>query len=166
MSTENLYSKEAKAKIKELVEDIDFAMMTTNLGQKPLGAIPMSTKKVDEAGNIWFLSGADSDHNKDIQKDSDVQLLYSKPSDMEFLSVFGKAVITRDKKILEDLYGKSDDNWFDGVDDPNLTAISFKPTEARYWDTKHNKFVSLFKMLYGTVAGEKTDIGVSGTLKP
>jgi len=165
MSQENLYNTDAKKKITEMAKDIDFAMMATNLKQIPLSVIPMSTKKVDGEGNIWFLSGKDSDHNKDIQKDPNAQLIYSDPSSMQFLSVYGRATITTQKGILEELYSKADDNWFKGVDDPNLTAISFKPSEAYYWDTKSNKLVSLFKMGVGAVTGEKQDVGKSGKLK-
>ncbi|HEA29955.1 MAG TPA: general stress protein [Leeuwenhoekiella sp.] len=165
MSKEDLYNKDAKQKITEMAKDIDFAMMATNLKQIPLSVIPMSTKKVDGEGNIWFLSGKDSDHNKDIEKDANAQLIYSEPSSMQFLSVYGRATITTDKGIIKELYGKGDDNWFEGVDDPNISAISFKPSEAAYWDTKSNKLVSLFKMGVGAVTGEKQDIGKSGKLK-
>ena len=165
MSTENLNNREAIKKLKDLAISIDFAMMATDLSNKPIDAIPMSTKKVDESGAIWFLSGADSDHNANILKDADVQLLYAKPGDMKFLSVFGKASITKEKSILEELYSKTDDSWFDGVDDPNLTAIKFIPSQAHYWDTKSNKFVSLLKMGYGAITGEKVDVGETGSLK-
>ena len=164
MSTENLYSTEAKEKIKKLAEDIDFAMMATNLSKTPLSIIPMSTKKVDEDGNIWFLSGRDSDHNRDIKKDKNVQLVYSNKSSMQFLSVYGTATITTEKMIIKELYNKSDDSWFDGVDDPNISAIKFEPKDAYYWDSKGNKIVTLFKMGVGAVTGEKQDVGRKGEL--
>ena len=164
MSTENLFNTEALKKLKDLATSIDFAMLATDLKNTPIDAIPMSTKKVDDAGNIWFLSGADSDHNANIQKDPESQLLYAKPSDMEFLSVYGLATITKERAILEDLYGKSDDAWFDGIDDPNLTAIKFAPKTAQYWDTKSNKFVSLLKMAYSAVTGDETDLGETGSI--
>ena len=165
MSTENKYNKnEALKKLKDLATSIDFTMMATNLSKKPIHAIPMSTKKVDDTGTIWFLSGADSEHNANIEKDSSVQLLYAKPGDMEFLSVYGVATITKDKAILKELYGKSDDAWFDGLEDPNLTAIKFKPESAQYWDTKSNKLVSLLKMGYAAVTGDKVELGETGSL--
>lgn len=164
MSTENLYSAEAKEKIKEMAEDIDFAMMATNLTKTPLSIIPMSTKKVDEDGNIWFLSGKNSDHNRDIQKNKEVQLIYSDKGSMKFLSVFGIASIVTEKMVLKELYGKSDDTWFDGEDDPNLSALKIEPKDAYYWDSKHSKIVSLFKMGVGAVTGEKQDVGRKGEL--
>lgn len=165
MSTKNLYSSEALEKLRKLATSIDFAFMATDLNKQPIDAIPMSTKKVDEDGSIWFLSNANSDHNANIQKDAKVQLFYSKPGDFEFLSVYGEADITRDKAILDELYGKSDDAWFEGKNDPNLTAIKFKPVSAQYWDSKSNKLVSLFKIAYGAVTGEKTELGETGSLK-
>ncbi len=54
MSTQNLFNQDAKDKIKEIAESVDFAMMVTNLGATPLNAIPMSTKKVEDDGVFGF----------------------------------------------------------------------------------------------------------------
>lgn len=164
MSENAFTGEEAVKKMKDMVDDIKTAMMATGLGNKPLSAIPMTTKKVHDDGKIYFLSGKTSDHNKDIEHDRDVQLLYAKPSDVEFLSIYGKASISTDKNLLESLYSSVSDNWFDGVDDPNLTAIMVEPEEAYYWDTKTNKYISLFKMGVGAIKGEKKDIGEKGKL--
>lgn len=164
MSTENLDNTEALKKMRELVEDIDFCMMLTNLKSLPISAIPMSTKKVDEAGNIWFLSGKTSEHNANIAADSKTQLLYSENSDMEFISIYGSATIHTNKEIIEELYSKSDDAWFDGENDPNITAIKFEPSEAYYWDTKQNKYIALFKKGLATLTGDKVDVGEKGKL--
>lgn len=165
MSTENLYNQEAIDKLKEMAESIDFTMLITKLGERPFHAIPMSTKKVDDNGNIWFLSGKDSNHNKNISADSQVQLLYSDPGDMEFLCLFGEMKITTDKAIIGELYGKSDDLWFEGEDDPNVTALQFKPTTAQYWDNKNSKLITLFKMGLGVISGKQPDISETGKLE-
>ena len=93
-----------------------------------------------------------------------MQLLYSEPSSKKFLSVFGEAEIVVEQSILEELYSSVSDNWFDGKDDPNLTALKFTPKEAYYWDTKTNKLVSLFKMTIGAVTGNKQNVGEKGKL--
>lgn len=164
MSTENLTSHEALDKMKEMVDDIKFAMMLTNLQKQPISAVPMTTKKVDEAGNIWFLSGLSSEHNANIVINPQTQLLYSDPSDMEFISIYGQATIVTERNILDDLYSKTDDSWFTGIDDPNLTAIKVMPKEAYYWDTKQNKYISLFKMGLSAITGNKADVGEKGKL--
>lgn len=165
MSTENLSDTEARKKLKELVKSIKVAMMVTALDKKPLSAIPMFSKKVQDDGSIWFLSLKNSEHNKHIKNDKEVQLLYSDPSDFEFLSVFGTAEIITDKKILKELYDPKIDNWFDGPDDPNLTAIKFSSKDAHYWNTKSNSYISLLKMGVAAVTGKQQDIGKKGDLK-
>lgn len=147
-----------------MVDDIKVAMMVTGLEKKPINAIPMSTKKVDDKGNIWFLSMGSSEHNKNLQLNPDVHLLYSDPDDMEFMNLYGRAEITKDRSILKDLYNPRTDSWFDGAEDPNLTAIKVTPAEAYYWDTKSNKYVTLLKMGVGAVTGSDQDLSEKGKL--
>ncbi len=165
MSTKNLYDDDAREKIKELAEDIDFCMLVTNMDEKPLSAVPMSTKQVDDHGAVWFLSKASSEHNRNIAKDRDVQLLYSGTSDMEFLSVYGEAFIETNREVIHELYSKADNAWFDGKDDQEITAIKVNPKEAYYWDNKHNKMVTLFKLGMAAVSGNKQDISEKGKLE-
>lgn len=165
MSTKNLYSEEAKEKIKELAEGIDFAIMVTKLGGKPLHMVPMSTKKVDESGAIWFLSGKNSHHNLNLESDNDLHLVYSDKSSMRFLNVYGNGFITTDKAIIKMLYQSTDDAWFEGVDDPNLTAIQVQPREAYYWNPKEKKLISLLKMGVGAITGNEPDLMSEGELK-
>jgi len=159
MSIENAYNQEAKDKIKELAEGIDFNMMVTNLYEKPPHTQSMSTKKVDSDGNIWFLSSTKNEHLMNLQVNNEVQLLYSKPNSMKFLSVFGKADIVNDRAIFEERYQSTDDAWFEGIDYPNLRAISVSPIVAKYWEPKNNKAITLLKMAYGAVTESKTEVG-------
>ncbi|TWT73287.1 pyridoxamine 5'-phosphate oxidase family protein [Allorhodopirellula solitaria] len=165
MSNTDLSNQDAVAKLKELAESIDFAMLCTDMAAKPFHAIPMSTKKVDADGRIWFLSGRDSTHNDNIRRDNQVEVLYSDPSSMRFLNVYGKAEIRRDREILKELYGSADDSWFDGLDDPNLSAIEIAPLQAHYWDVKGNRLVALLKMGWGGVTGSEPDLAQHGDLK-
>lgn len=164
MSTTNLHNKEAVAKLKELAESIDFAMMATNLGTVPFHTIPMSTKMVDNYGNIWFLSAKDSDHNTHINNNKQVQLIYGQPSSMSFMTVYGHATISTDREVIKELYSSADDNWFEGVDDPNCTAIKVQPQEAHYWDSKYGKLIAMLQLAKGAVTGDEPDLGVEGKL--
>ena len=165
MSNTNLYNEEARKKIKEMAENIDFTMMATNLKQMPLQMVPMSTKKVDDMGNIWFLSNKNSTHNQNLLENPNLHLIYSNKGDMQFLNVYGIATITTDRQKIEELYSKSDDTWFEGKDDPNITAISVRPEEAYYWDPKNNKLVTLIKMGVGAITGNEPDLMDQGKIK-
>ena len=164
MSSHDLINDEAKKKLTEMAESIDFTLMATGLGQPPFHTIPMSTKSVDNEGCIWFLSGRDSTHNSNIEADGRVHLNYADSSAIEFMTVFGKAEIVTDKTKLKELYGSSDDAWFDGVDDPNLSAIKVTPCDAHYWDPKNGKLITMFHIGVGAITGEKPDLMDQGKL--
>lgn len=164
MSTDNLIQDEAIEKLSEMAQEIDFCMLATNLREQPFHTVPMSTKHVDSAGRIWFLSGADSDHNAHISTDRRAQLVYSHPDDFKFLTVYGAATIVTDREILSDLYSSRDDAWYDGVDDPNLSAICIEPSEAHYWDRKQNKLATMFKLGVAEASGERPDLMNQGSL--
>ncbi len=92
MSTKNLYSTEAKEKIKQLAEKIDYTMLVTDLKSQPFHTVPMSTKEVDKDGNIWFLSNKTSTHNGNIEREKRAHLIYGDKGNFEFLSVYGRAI--------------------------------------------------------------------------
>src|SRR5690242_16937054 len=89
----DLTSKDAINKLKELVEKESICLFCTSLGNTPITTRPMSTREVDDEGNIWFMSSLKSQKNKEIQESNAVQLFYSNDSNYEFLSCYGYATI-------------------------------------------------------------------------
>jgi hypothetical protein len=56
--------------------------------------------------------------------------------------------------------------WFTkGEDDPEITAIWVKPTDAYYWVTKNTKMISLIKIFSSVLTGKTSDDGVEGKMK-
>jgi|SRR5690554_6163459 len=163
MSKENLTQTEAKKKFREMVDEIKIAMFATNLSQKPIDVAPMYTKRVDESGNLWFLSSKDTDHSHNILQDSNCQLFYGNGSS-DFLSVYGRAELLNDRDAINSLYEKTDNSYYNGSDDPTLRAIKFTPEQAAYWTVEGNKLVSLFKMGIAAITGQGQDLGTSGKM--
>jgi general stress protein 26 len=163
--TKNLSNTEAIEKIQDIARDADICLFATNLSQLPIAARPMSTQKVDDDGNLWFLSSKSSAHNQEIGMDSRVQLFYSHKGSSEYLSVYGEATILVDREIAKELWNPMVKAWFpEGVDDPELTIIKVVPSDAYYWDTKNNKTVSLLKIIAGAVTGKTMDDGIKGKI--
>ena len=163
--TKDLSRGEASKLIKELAEKADACLFTTSLTQLPLTTRPMSTREVDEDGNIWFMSRKDSTKNREIAKDNRVQLFYANLSGAEFLSVYGTVEIIKDDAKAKELWSAVAKTWFnEGYDDPELTLLKVKPEEGYYWDTKAGKFITLFKMVVGAVTGKEMNTGVEGSL--
>lgn len=158
MTIDHKYDEEAIFKIKEMVGGIGVSMFITNLKNMPLHAVPMSTKKVDNQGNIWFLSSKNHDTAKNTKTSHNVQLIYSKPLNLEFLSIFGQSRIVLDRGIIRDLYQKTDDAWFNTSYDPDIVAIVVTPKEARYWEPNANSFLTLFKLTQKSGMGSESNM--------
>ncbi|HET6723445.1 MAG TPA: pyridoxamine 5'-phosphate oxidase family protein [Chitinophagaceae bacterium] len=164
----NLTANDAVEKIREIAKDANICMFVTDLSKLPLMGRPMATQEVDEKGNIWFMSDRNSDKNRDIEKDPQVQLFYSHTGNYEYLSIYGSAEIVNDRTKIEKLWTPMAKTWFkEGKDDPNISLIKVTPENAYYWDTKNNKMVSLIKFAMGALGfAPKDDGGVEGKLKP
>ncbi len=164
-NTENLRSIEAIDKIKELIDRANVCLFTTRLSNAPLSARPMSTLKVDENGIIWFFSKVDSDKNADIKQDDRVQLFYANSTSSEYISLYGRAEITTDERMIHELWNPLAKVWFTGKEDPTITVLKVTPEDGHYWDTKHNKMVQLLKLAVGTIIGKPLDDGLEGTIR-
>lgn len=104
----NLRNEDAIFKLRELAEAIDICMFCTNLKTDDGASCrPMSTQKVCDEGNIWFFSNADSDKNKEIEQNNNVQLFYSHPGKDSFMIVNGEAEIIFDRDIIDELLSTS-----------------------------------------------------------
>lgn len=161
----NLTQGEAIEKFKELADHQSVCLFTTRLTKVPLTTRPMSIRKVCDQGNFWFLSPADSDKNEEITNDPRVQLFLSNTSDYEFLSLYGKATITRDRQKIEELWSDIAKAWFnEGQEDPRITVIKFEPEEGFYWDTKDGKLISLIKIAASAITGKTYQEGVEGRI--
>ena len=163
----DLSSNEAIAKVKEMAEDIGICMFCTELSVRPFPTRPMSLREVDDKGNLWFISSKKSNKNFEIGHDDEVQLIFAKNSDAHFLSVFGKAIIYKDKAHIDELWTPIAKAWFEeGKEDPDVTVIKVEPKDCYYWDTKYGKMISMIKWAAGAITGNMdNDGGVEGRLK-
>ena len=161
--TKNLTSTEAIDKIKELAKEIDICMLCTYEADK-LRARPMSTQKVDEEGNIWFLLDNTSDTYNQILKCQEVELLYAKGYD-KYLVLHGSAWLSDDREKIKELWKTHAKIWFtEGVDDPRISVLKVTYDDGHYWDTKHGKIVQLTKMAASLLTGKTMDDGIEGDL--
>ena len=167
MSTiENLNNKEAIDKLKSLVDDIIICLFCTDLKTDDGSTCsPMSAIKVCDQGNIWFFSEKDSDKNKAIASDKNVQLFFSHPEKGSYLVVNGEAQIILDKKKVVELWTPVAKIWFkEGKDDPNISIIKVTPTAAYYWDTEGNRMTNFIKMAASVVTGTNLVDGEEGSI--
>lgn len=125
----------------------------------------MAALNVCDQGNIWFFNQKNSDKNKAIAADKDVQLFFSHPGINSYLVVNGEAEIILDKEKIEELWTPLANNWFkEGKDDPNISIIKVAPSTAYYWDTDGNKMINFLKMVASNVTGSNLVTSNQGSL--
>lgn len=163
----SLGGKEAAEKIKELVDKAQTCFFCTDIKEgQAFAARPMSAQKVDEQGNVWFLSADDSHKNDEISKDPYAQLLFQGDGHTGFMSLWGKATISKDKEKIKELWQPLVKTWFtEGVDDPRITVIKVIPEDGYYWDSKHGTIVAFAKIVAGAIMGKTLDDSIEGKLK-
>ncbi len=156
-------NQEGLHKLKELVEEVNIAMLCT-YHQDHIHSRPMATSQMDDEGNIWFFTDEFSEKSNQIKDNPKVCLCYSDPSKNTYLSVRGSAELVHDPVKMQELYSPVIKAWFPkGLDDPKLTLLKVKPEKAEYWDS--NKMVTFFNIIKAVVTGEKYDEGEHGEIR-
>ena len=163
--SKNLIAEEAVAKLQSLVEGSNTCMFATNLTEAPFHVCPMRVQEADYEGRLWFFSEADSTHNKHINADPRVQLIFTNTPEMEFLTVYGTATISTDRILIDRLWNGLVEAWFDGKDDPRISIICVQLASAHYWDTEDGKLITMAKILTRAATGSDIPIGQEGDLK-
>lgn len=153
-----LTGTDALARVKELVEDIDFTMLTTMDASGHLVSRPMSTRQMDDAGDIWFFTADDTKKAEEADERSDVGLSYCDAKGMRYVSVAGEATIIHDEAKMRELYSPSLDIWFeDGLDTPGIALLRVTPVETEFWEPAKGKVAVAAGMLKSLVTKDTPD---------
>src|SRR6478736_4441317 len=78
--------------IRELIKDIDTAMLTT-VTEEGLVSRPMKTQEVEFDGDLWFFTKKETNKYEEILHDKDVNVAYAGKS---YVSVRGRAEVVED----------------------------------------------------------------------
>ena len=156
----NNEQQENLQKLIEKIKDIKITMMTTMEEDGSLRSRPMRHSEVKDDGAIWFFTEYISGKSQEIKNDSHVNLGYSKPDDEVYVSVSGRATLSRDKAKIDELWSPVLKAWFpNGKDDPNIGLIRVSIDKAEYWDSPSSTMVHLYGMAKAVLTGERADPG-------
>lgn len=129
--------QEKVEKLRELIKDIDFAMLTTIDAEGNLRSRPMSTQETEFDGDILFLTSGDTAKAFEIGQDNRVNVSYAKPEDQRYISVSGTASLINDRAKIDELWSPAYKIFFpEGKDDPELRLLKISVEKAEYWDSK------------------------------
>ncbi len=119
--------QEALQKLREMVKDIDFCMLTTLDLDGTLHSRPMSANgEIDLNGGLWFFTGISSHKVDEIERAPKVNASFADPKNQRYVSITGIAELVRDRGKIEELWKPEFKMWFpEGKEDPeNYTPLS------------------------------------------
>ena len=148
----NRMKKEEIETLRDLIKDIDTAMLTTAT-EEGLVSRPMKTQEVEFDGDLWFFTKKDTDKYDEILNNQDVNVAYAGKS---YVSVRGKAEIVEDLNKKKELWSKMYEKIMQTTyDDPNVILIKVNVEAAEYWD--QGNFLKKVAYLYKRMTGQNTE---------
>ena len=92
-----------------------------------------------EAKTIQFVTDDDSAKVDELIANPDLCLTFANDKKMLFASVSGRAEVSRDRSLIQRLWGPYCDVFFaGGPDDAEVVVITLDPERAEYWDNDTN----------------------------
>ena len=152
---------EQMSKVRDMVEEIRIAMMTTVDDQGNLVSRPMAALQFDEEGNVWFFTQRTSPKVDQIeQNERRVNVAFASASDADYVSISGVANEVDDRAKIDELWNPQAKAWFPkGKDDPELTLLKVHTQMAEYWDSNDSTMVRLFQQAAAVVTGNPPKMG-------
>ena len=140
-------AQEGRAKVTELVDRAESAMLTTMTPGGDHLSRPMAVQEVEFDGDLWFFTYDDSDKAAQIGLNPQVNVAFANDKQSEWLSIAGTAEIVHDRAKAEQLWSKPLETWFpDGLETSGLALIKVHADTAEYWDASTSKVKQLFGM--------------------
>lgn len=154
------------AKVAELIDGIEIAMLTTIEDDGSLRSRPMGTQELEFDGELWFFTDADSAKVEEVRRDRRVNLSYAQPDKQRYVSLSGTADLVRDPAKMEQLWRAPLKLWFpDGLETPGIALLRVRVSHGEYWSAAGGAVQQLAGLASALVKGKRADdIGDHGTV--
>ena len=148
-------------KLRQMVKDIDFCMLTTVDENGDLHSRPMSVNgEIDPDGDLWFFTNASSQKVNEITKLPKVNVSFADPENQHYVSITGTAELVRDREKIEELWKPEFKMWFpEGKDDPDIALLRVGLEKAEYWDSPSSTIAYVLNFVSSFVTGKEADYG-------
>ena len=152
---------DALQKVREMVKDIDFCMLTTVDEDGDLHSRPMSVNgEIDPDGDMWFFTNDSSHKVSEIEKLPKVNVSFANPDDQRYVSISGTAQLVRDRDKIEELWKPEFKMWFpEGKDDPQIALLRVSLEKAEYWDSPSSTIGYAISFVSSLVTGKEAEFG-------
>jgi len=148
-------------KLKEMIKDIDFCMLSTLDESGYIHSRPMSlNREVDEEGNLWFFTSSNSLKAHEIEQFPKVNTSFANPNDHKYVSISGSGQLVTDRAKIRELWKPVFKAWFpEGPDQPDVALLKVKIEKAEYWDSPSSTIAQVFSFVSAIVTGKEAELG-------
>lgn len=154
-------SQDAFQELSDIIAGFDHVMLVTSRGTQ-LRSRPMAIADFTDDGRIRFITRDDSSKLDELDENANVNI--AAHGDGSYLSVSGRARLTKDPALIDECWQKRQDRWFsEGKDDPHVILLEVVPTYAEYWERSET---TLSRLLPGKDATHEEHGEVDLSQKP
>ncbi len=144
--------------IAKLVEKARIAHVTTQTEDGRLVSRPLAITNRPFDGTLYFFSQDPSSKTDQVRVNDQVNVAMQVGQD-GFLSIAGTATVSKDQSVIDQLWNKHAEAWFeDGREDSTVALLQVDAESAEYWTINDPKAIVLLKYAKAIVKGEQPDI--------
>lgn len=150
-----------------LIDGIEVAMFTTRRQDAQLVSRPMQTQRRTAGTDLWFVTNTATETLDELAHDAHVNVAYYRDRTREWVSVSGRALLTRDSDLVEALYkpewkawlGESPDPRCDGGPrDPRIALILVEADAVTYSKNDRPLPLVLFQVARAAITGRPSKV--------
>lgn len=147
-------------KLRDLMKDIEFCMMTTIDEDGTLRSRPMATNsEIEENGDVWFFTYASSHKVTEVNQHHEVNLSFSAPDKQRYVSLSGTAELVRDRAKMEQLWKPALKAWFpQELEEPDIALLKVTATKGEYWDAPAGWVAKAVGFVKAATTGDREDL--------
>jgi len=148
-------------KLRELIKEIDFCMLTTIDEDGDPHSRPMSSNgDIDANGDLWFFTSASSHKVDEVVRSPKVNVSFADPDNQRYVSVTGMAQLIRDREKIDELWRPEFKMWFPkGKDDPEVALLCVSLEKGEYWDSPSSTIGFALSFVSSLITGKQPDFG-------
>ena len=148
-------------KLRELIKEIDFCMLTTIDEEGDPHSRPMSSNgDIDPNGDLWFFTNRSSHKVGEVARSPKVNVSFADPDKQRYVSVTGMSQLIRDREKIDELWRPEFKMWFPkGKDDPEIALLCVSLEKGEYWDSPSSTIGFALSFVSSLITGKQPDFG-------
>ncbi|MGG6264498.1 pyridoxamine 5'-phosphate oxidase family protein [Leptolyngbya sp. AN03gr2] len=152
-------SNQSLQKLREMIKDINYCMLTTIDDDGSLRSRPMATNSEVEAnGDLWFFTYASSHKVTEVNHHHQVNVSFSAPDKQRYVSLSGMAELVRDRAKMQELWKPELKAWFpQELNEPDIALLKVNAIKAEYWDAPAGWIAKTIGFVKAATTGETED---------